>query len=240
MNVATILAAGRGRRFGADVPKQFVEVLGKPVLAYTLKAFQDSPDIDAIQVVCQPEHRDRVEAIAREHSIDKLRWIARGGRSGPESFKNGLYALRDFLGDDDILVAHTGVSPLVSAADIAATVARCREKGCSFSMHPVRICMARGGGEGWADRDAPKEEFVELNGPWAFRYGDVYDLYRRLDAVGYALKETDYTLGLWLTDGRRAWYIRGSEAGRMKITTPHDRDLFEGYLMLKRKGGNWA
>ena len=60
MNVATILAAGQGKRFGADVPKQFVEVLGKPVLAYTLETFQRSPDIDAIQIVCRPEYKDRI------------------------------------------------------------------------------------------------------------------------------------------------------------------------------------
>lgn len=66
-------------------------------------------------------------------------------------------------------------------------------------------------------------------------YGDVYGLYRQLDERGYIFSETDYTLGLWLAAGRKAWYIRGSEAGRMKITTSHDRDLFEGYLLLKQK-----
>ena len=55
MNIATILAAGQGKRFGAEVPKQFIEVLGKPVLAWTLETFQRSPDIDAIQIICQPE-----------------------------------------------------------------------------------------------------------------------------------------------------------------------------------------
>ena len=55
MNIATILAAGQGKRFGMDVPKQFVEVLEKPILAYTLETFQNSTEIDAIQIVCQPE-----------------------------------------------------------------------------------------------------------------------------------------------------------------------------------------
>ena len=130
-----------------------------------------------------------------------------------------------------------GVSPLVSLEDIAASVALCGRRGCSFTMHPVRICMARGGGEGWADRDAPKEDYVELTTPWAFRYGDVYGLYRQLDEAGYVLSERDYTLGLWLAAGRRAWYIRGSDAGRMKITTAGDRDLFEGYLLWRRGKG---
>lgn len=235
MNVATILAAGQGKRFGAELPKQFVEVLGKPILAYTLETFQRSPDIDAIQVVCQPEHRDRVIRIVRDSGIGKLRWITQGGSTCPRSARSAILALRDYLDDDDIVVTHMGISPLVSLEDIAASIAVCRERGCCFTMHPIRVCMAQGGGEGWAERDAPKERYVELNAPWAFRYGDVYGLYRKLDDAGRVLCEGDYTLGLWLADGRRAWYVRGCEAGRMKITTPHDRELFEGYLLLKQR-----
>ena len=235
MNVATILAAGRGVRFGAGLPKQFVEVLGKPVLAYTLEAFQRSPDIDAIQVVCLGEERDRVAGIVRDGPIDKVRWITEGGDSCPVSIRNAVHALRDDLDDGDSFVLHTGVSPLVSGEDIAASVSVCKQRGCCFTMHPVRICMARGGGAGWADADAPKEQFIELNVPWAFRYGELWNLYRRLDEQGHAFSETDYTLSLWLADGRRAWYAPGGEPGRLKITTPHDRDLFEGYLLLKRK-----
>ena len=238
MNVAAILAAGQGRRFGSELPKQFVEVQGKPLLAYTLQVFQQSPDINAIQVICQPEQRDRVTDIVRNYGIDKTRWITAGGNTCPASIRCGFYALRDALRDEDIVVLHMGVSPLVSFHDIAGSIALCREKGCCFTMHPVRICMAQGGGDGWADRDAPKEKYVELNTPWAFRYGDVYQLYRRLDKTGHALSETDYTLGLWLASGRKAWYRPDDEAGRMKITTTHDRDLFEGYLLLKRKEGD--
>ena len=235
MNVATILAAGQGKRFGAEVPKQFIEVLGKPVLAWTLETFQRSPDIDAIQVVCQPEEKDRVINIVRDYRIDKIRWITAGGDTCPISIRNGVYALRSGLDDGDIFVLHMGVSPLVSLEDIAASIALCKEKGCCYTMHPIRICMAQGGGEGWADRDAPKEKYIELNTPWAFRYGELYDLYRRLEERGHVLTETDYTLTLWLADGRKAWYVPGSEPGRMKITTTHDRDLFEGYLLLKQK-----
>ena len=236
MNVAIILAAGQGKRFGTDMPKQFIEVLGKPLLAYTLEVFQGSPDIDAILVACQPEYRDRIVGIIRDYRIDKIRWITEGGSTRSASFRNAVFALRESLDDDDIVVAHTGVSPLVSPEDIASAIAMCAEKGCCFTMHPVRACMARGGGDGWADRDAPREKYIELNAPWAFRYGDVYELYRRLDAEGRALSEADYTLGLWLEAGHRAWYVPGSEAGRLKITTSHDRDLFEGYLLLKGAG----
>ena len=162
----------------------------------------------------------------------------RGRVHAPRSFRNAVLALRQSLNDDDIIVVHVGVSPLVSPEDIASSIAMCEEKGCCFTMHPIRICMAQSGNDGWTDRDAPKEKYIELNAPWAFRYADVFKLYQRLTAGGRVLTDADSTLSLWLAAGRRAWYIRGSEAGRMKITTPHDRDLFEGYLLLRQRRGD--
>lgn len=230
MVVGSLLAAGRGSRFGSARPKQFVEALGKPVLAWTLEQFEASPDIDAIQVVCQKEYEPTVRAIARRYGIDKLRWVVPGGESCPLSIASGVAHLRGILSDDDLYVLHMGVSPLVTQGDIARAVELCREKGCCFTMHPVNICMARRGGDGWADTDAPKECFIELNTPWAFRFGDVSGLYERLDRRGYRLRETDYTLSLWLADGRRAYYARGSDQGRLKITTAHDLAMLEAYL----------
>lgn len=233
VNVAVILAGGRGSRFGGELPKQFVEVRGKPVLAYTLEAFGRAPEIDAIEVVCQPEHDDRVREIARRCGIEKPLVLAPGGESCPESIRSGFFALREALSEEDIVLLHMGVSPLVTQSDIAGALAVCRERGCCFTMHPVTICMARAGGEGWADEDAPKERYIELNTPWAFRYGAVLSLYEALERRGHRLSETDYTLSLWLADGRRAWYRRGSDRGRLKITTPHDLDVFEGLLRVE-------
>ena len=230
MVVGSILAAGRGTRLGSERPKQYLEVLGKPVLAWTLEQFEASTVIDAIQVVCRAEDESTVRAIARQYGIDKLRWVVPGGESCPLSIASGVKHLRGILSEADVFVLHMGVSPLVTPGDIAQSVELCREKGCCFTMHPVNICMARRGGDGWADTDAPKEQFIELNTPWAFRFGAVSGLYARLEEEGYRLKDADYTLSLWLADGRRAWYARGSDQGRMKITTAHDLTLLEAYL----------
>ena len=234
MNIATILAGGKGLRFGGDIPKQYAPVLGKPVLAYTLEAFQSFPEIDAIQIVCRPEYNETVRNIADKYGIVKLKWITAAGESCPESIRNGVYALENTLAEDDCFILHMGVSPLVTRKDIASAIALCCEKGCCFTMHPVNICMARKSGDGWTDKDAPKEDYIELNTPWAFLYSDILELYRELDRSGHALAESDYTLTLWLAAGRRAYYSPGNSAGRLKITTAHDMDMFEGYLLLKK------
>lgn len=238
MNAAMILAGGQGSRFGGGLPKQYIEVLGKPILAHTLEVFEKSPETDAIQVVCQKEYFDRVSAIAEKYKISKLKWITEGGNNCPASIQNGVNALRGVLADSDSIIMHMSVSPLVSQGDIAAGLAVCREKGCCFTMHPVNICMAQRDGDGWTETDAPKEKYIELNSPWTFRYGEVYRLYRQLEETGQVISETDYTLNLWLADGRRAWYTRGDPAGRLKITTQHDMDMFEAYLMLKQRRKN--
>lgn len=76
MNIAVILAGGTGTRVGANVPKQFIEVLSKPILAYTLDNFQVDPEIDAIEVVCHKDWIDEIRSICDRYGIDKLRWLS--------------------------------------------------------------------------------------------------------------------------------------------------------------------
>ena len=234
MNVAMILAGGRGERFGGEVPKQYVEVLGKPVIAYTLERFQRSPLIAAIEVVCRPEYMVRVDQIARRYGIAKLRRLAASGETCPASIRAGVYALRESMADGDILMMHMAVSPMLTQAAIAEGLALCREKGCSFAAYPINICMARRVADGWTDEAADKEDYVELNAPWTFRYGDIYALYREADRLGQGQGARDYTVNLWLAAGRRAYTFRGGDVGRLKITTPHELRLFEAYLLAEK------
>lgn len=235
MNVAMIVAAGSGRRFGGDVPKQFVEVLGRPVIAYVLDVLERSTLIDGIEVVCKPEHMALVSDIARRFGIAKLRWIAAGGATCQDSIRGGIYALREVMRDDDILMMHMAVAPMLTQAAVARSIGLCREKGCSFAAYPINICMGRRTAQAWTDEAVYKEDYIELNAPWTFRYGAVYDLYREADRRGLGRDARDYTVNLWLQTGHRAYTYPGCEEGRLKITTPHDLKLFEALLLAKRR-----
>lgn len=114
MNVPIILAGGVGSRVGADKPKQFIEILGKPVLVYTIEAFQNHPDIDAIEIVCIKSHIDYLKGLIEEYKLDKVRWIAEGGEDFQHSVINGVNNLKGKLSDDDIVLVHYGASPFVS------------------------------------------------------------------------------------------------------------------------------
>ena len=94
MNVAIIIAGGIGSRMGQQIPKQFINVGDKPVIAYTLEAFQKHPLVDAIEVVCLEGWEQVLRAYARQYGIDKLRWVVRGGASGQESIETACTILR--------------------------------------------------------------------------------------------------------------------------------------------------
>ena len=113
MNIAIIIAGGVGSRMGKDIPKQFIEVKNKPVLAYTLESFENHHLIDAIEVVCIEGWEADVWEYKEKYGITKLKWITKGGASGQESIRNGVYNLKDKCADDDNIIIHDGIRPLV-------------------------------------------------------------------------------------------------------------------------------
>lgn len=89
-NIALIIAGGVGARMGQDIPKQFINVNDRPVIIYTLEAFQKHPEIDAIEVVCLDGWHDVLKAYAKQFGIAKLENIVSGGLNGQDSIRNGL------------------------------------------------------------------------------------------------------------------------------------------------------
>ena len=83
MNIAVILAGGVGSRVGADRPKQFIEIMGKPVLAYTIEKFDDHPEIDAIEIVCVKSHIDYLKEMVQEYGLQKGKMDYQGRRDLP-------------------------------------------------------------------------------------------------------------------------------------------------------------
>ena len=112
---------------GQDIPKQFINVYDKPVLIYTLEGFQRHPMVDVIEVVCLDGWHDVLWAYAHQFNISKLKWVVSGGNTGQESIRNGVFNLEDKAGDDDIVIVHDGIRPLVDAevlTDVIKTAQR--------------------------------------------------------------------------------------------------------------------
>ena len=131
MNVPIILAGGVGTRMGADRPKQFIEIFGKPILVYTIEIFQNHPEIDAIEVVCVKSHVDYLKELVEEYNLDKVKWITPGGKEFQDSVVNGINNLKGVLSDDDIVLFQYGASPFTSDDIISDAIRVCKEKGNS-------------------------------------------------------------------------------------------------------------
>ena len=234
MNVAVILAGGIGSRVGADKPKQFIEVLGKPVLAYTIEVFQKHPEIDAIEIVCVETHMDYLNKMIREYGYTKVKWITKGGDDFQHSVINGIINLRGKLQEEDIVLVHYGASPFVSEDIISDGIRVSKEKGNSTSATPCFLLLgSNDDGEKsakWIDRD----KVMQLNAPQCFKFGYVDQLYQEAIDKGLLDKVEPHTTSLMYLMGREIYFSKGNQTN-IKITTKEDLDLFEGYLLMRQK-----
>ena len=119
MNIALIIAGGSGERMHQDIPKQFLSINDRPVIVYTLEAFEHHPEIDEIAVVCIEGWEQVLMAYARQFGITKLKSVIPGGDCGQASIRNGVYALEESHSKDDIILIHDAIRPLVSAEIIS-------------------------------------------------------------------------------------------------------------------------
>lgn len=241
MNTAIILAGGVGSRFGAEKPKQFVEVLGKPVLAYTLEAFERHPETDAILVVCVSPYIDAVLEMKETYALSKLRWVTEGGSTFQESVYLGLRFLEDKLDRDDIVLVHFGVSPFITPDIISDAIRVCREKGNAISSTDYYVLSGRKKlTASVADPDNYSEEYIDretiavMNSPHAFRFGYVDDLYRQAIATGVINRVEPHTTTLMYAMHQKIYFSLGSQ-NNIKITKKEDLDLFEGYVLMRQK-----
>src|SRR5690554_1057282 len=114
MNIALIIAGGSGTRMAQDIPKQFLNVYDKPIIIYTLEAFQKHSNIDVVAVVCIEGWERILNAYAKQFSITKLKHIVPGGDCGQASIRNGLLELEKHYDKDDIVLIHDAIRPMVS------------------------------------------------------------------------------------------------------------------------------
>ena len=120
--IALLIAGGSGNRMHQDIPKQFLTVNEKPVIVYTLEAFQNHPEIDVIAVVCISGWEQVLRAYANQFNIKKLRYVVSGGRNGQDSIRNGVFELEKHFVPNDIVLIHDAIRPMVSAEDRKSVV----------------------------------------------------------------------------------------------------------------------
>lgn len=233
MNIAIVLAGGVGSRVGADIPKQFIEVLGKPILAYTLENFQNNPEIDMIEVVCHKEWIEEVERIVFQYKIEKVKWLTFGGDTFQMSTLNGILNLKGRIRDDDIVVITFGVSPLTTNDVINDSIRVAKKYGNGISAEDSILCTCYKDDEYGTTQNLIRETIKGFSNPWAFRFGELYAVYDEIQQRGILEKIEPHTTSAYLELGKRLWFSK-SNGHNFKITTKEDLERFEGLLLLKK------
>ena len=172
MNVVIVIAGGTGSRMGQQIPKQFINVYDKPILIYTLEAFQKHPQIDAIEVVCLEGWHEILWAYAKQFNITKLKWIVPGGKSGQESIRNGVYYLKDKISKEDIVVIHDGIRPIIESAVISDVISKAIVHGNAVTSMPYneQIFVIDEADTNTTMKYIPREKLRRVSTPQAYRY----------------------------------------------------------------------
>ena len=232
MNTAVIIAGGSGHRMGQDIPKQFINVYDKPILIYTLEAFQKHPKIDAIEVVCIDGWHDMVWAYAKQFHIDKLKWIVSGGKTGQESIRNGVYNLEGELKEDDIAIIHDGIRPMVDSSVLSDILRVCSLHGNGVTSTPYNEQIFRKLDDFSTREYIPRETLRKVATPQAYRYGLLLRAYRRAFAENIGITGSAYTNTMMVDLGETLYFAAGSDKN-IKLTSRDDLELFKAYLRME-------
>ena len=231
MNIALISAGGVGARMGQEIPKQFLSVNDKPVIVYTLEAFQRHPEIDSIAVVCVGGWQDVLSAYARQFGISKLDLVVEGGATGQESIRNGLFALEERHDPEDIVLVHDSIRPMVSAEIISECIAVTREHGDATVVIPCAEAMLTTDDARASTGQYPRDGLKRTQTPQGFRLGYICGLQRR--ALELGINNTVACCTLLVELGETVHFSRGSERN-VKLTTVEDIDIFKALLASER------
>ena len=230
-NIALLIAGGSGNRMHQDIPKQFITVNERPVIIYTLEAFEKHPEIDGIAVVCIEGWEQVLRAYARQFNITKLQYVVPGGKNGQDSIRNGVYELRRHYSDDDIVLIHDAIRPMVSADIITDCIHVANEHGNAITVIPCAEAMMETEDGIVSVGSYPRDRLKRTQTPQAFHLGYICDLHKRALEAGITNSVASCTLMIEM--GEQVYFSKGSEKN-LKLTTVEDIDIFKALLVAKR------
>jgi 2-C-methyl-D-erythritol 4-phosphate cytidylyltransferase len=229
--IALIPAAGMGKRMGASINKQYLQLYGQPIVARTISVFEDSPLIDAIYLVIPADEIP----YCREHVIApcgfrKVVEIVAGGRERQNSVMNGLNAMRQSVADDDVVLIHDGVRPLITPQLLRESIEVARSNDGALVAVPAKdtIKTVR---DGIIIDTPPRETLWQAQTPQSFRFAVIHAAHRAAEQEGFM--GTD-DASLVERRGGVVRVVRG-DYRNIKITTPEDLVLAEAFLAGQRR-----
>lgn len=228
MNYLLMMMGGSGVRFGADIPKQYIEDHGEPVFAYTLRKYNEIDLIDKIIIISNPAWLEYSSKVAKSILADKLLSVISGGKTRSHSVRNGLMCCHKTANDNDLILIHDATNPFVDASAVRKAIASATAKGAAVvgtnQYHTIYSKKA----DNTIESFIPRETVGSGYSPEVFKLGIIFPSYEK--ASDAQLEEMTSTLSLALQYGVDAVFVPANIVN-LKITYSHDMNAF---IALKR------
>lgn len=230
MNYGVIFAGGVGRRMNnGALPKQFLEVHGKPIIIYTLEKFERDINIDGIVIVCVSGWEDYLQDKISQFGLKKVKKILTGGKESSDSQYIGVKYIFDELPHDEhtCVLLHDGVRPLIDQATIDKNIAVVHEKGTAITVVPAIETVGVGQNAGELDRFVDRSKCVLARAPQSYRLEDLHRVFER----AHAEHRNDFIDSATMMQhyGYSLYTVTGS-TDNIKVTTPTDFYIFRAIL----------
>ncbi len=231
-NIAIIVAGGIGSRVGMNIPKQFIEIEGKPILAYTIESFQNSTSIDEIEIVCISTYIDYLKQMINKYNFTKIKYIVNGGNCVQESIKNGLDNLKGKVNDEDIVIIHDGIRPVIDEFVIKDVIEVAKKYGAAATSLPYNEQIFIKYDDISTKEFIPRETIMRVSTPQAYNFKKLYEAYNKAFKENIGINGSNYTNTMWVKLGNLLYFSKGSDKN-IKITTKDDIELFRAYISKK-------
>ena len=229
MNIALVIAGGSGNRMGQDIPKQFMYVENAPVIIHTLQCFQQHPDIALIAVVCLKGWESVLQSYANQYRITKLKYIFPGGSSGMESIHNGIFGLKKAgCADDDMVLIHDAVRPLLSQEIISSNIAICKSYGYAITGIKCREAILESKDGFSSTTSIPRDMLIRTQTPQTFTLKNIIDIHVEAETKG--IKDSVASCTLCAELGNREMHIVPGSEKNIKVTTIEDLEILKALM----------
>lgn len=228
-NIAIIFAGGSGARMGSGLPKQFLEVSGKPIIIHTLNLFEEHDEIDKIYIACKEEYISRLTRLIDRHRITKVAGIVPGGTTGQDSIYKALSLAYSENDGDDIVLIHDGVRPYVTAEVISEDIACVKAHGSAITCTPLYETPVISADGITIDDVPPREKFFTAQAPQCFYLKDVIEAHNTMRKNNPNYEGIVDTCSLMKQLGHEVVTVKGNR-GNIKVTTPEDLYIFHGLM----------
>ena len=235
-NVAIILAGGKSTRNMQNIPNQFINVLGKPVIIYCLEAYQRHPAIDDIYVVCLKDWDGILEAYVQQYGINKLKGVIQAGETGILSVRNGVEAIKSKYSEDDIIIFQEATRPLVTEEMISKLLNACKRNGSAVTCEPmneyVQFKLSNDDIESsYHSEYLNRHRIVTAQSPEAYPLGTVVEVFSRAEEQRHKLDETCLAMML----NNLGYELQFYEGGHNNIKIVRQEDIAILSALLKQR-----